>query len=351
MKILENKGKKGIKSFSFEELENELVKLGEKKYRATQIFEWLYKEKKYSFDEMTNLSLDLRKKLNENYYIEKLEIVDKKISIDGKVKYLFSVPTGSMIETVIMRYNYGNTACISTQKGCKMGCKFCASTKASFQGNLETGEIIEQVQSAEIDLGEKISNIVFMGIGEPLDNYDNVIRSLNIFTDYRAFEIGARHISISTCGVVDKINSLAELKFQTTLSVSLHYVTDEKRKKYMPINNKWNLHELFTACKNYNDKTKKRISFEYAMVKGVNDSLEDAKILADLIYKYNVKCHVNLININPINEEKFEKCTKEDIFKFRDYLNNRKIVTTIRRKLGTDIEAACGQLRRTREEE
>lgn len=336
--------KKGIKNYTLDDLKKEMITISEKEYRAKQIYEWLYKKNVVTFDEMTNLSKDLILKLNEKYYIEDLKILEKLESKDGTKKYLLGLPTGGAIECVLMKYKYGYTLCISTQKGCRMGCKFCASTKAKFEGNLQTGEIVDQILKIQREEDLRISNIVFMGIGEPLDNFDNLINAINIINDPFGIEIGARHISISTSGLADRIRDLADLKTQCTLSISLHYTTDELRSEIMPINRRYNIEELLDACRYYIKVTGRRVSFEYAMVNGLNDSLEDAKRLVSLIK--DIKCHVNLIRINEIDETNYKKSTNDNILKFRDYLNDNNIVATIRRTLGEDIEAACGQLRK-----
>lgn len=336
--------KKGIKNYTLDDLKKEMVAISEKEYRAKQIYEWLYKKNVVTFDEMTNLSKELITKLNEKYYIEDLKILEKLESKDGTKKYLLGLPTGGAIECVLMKYKYGYTLCISTQKGCRMGCKFCASTKAKFEGNLQTGEIVDQILKIQREEDLRISNIVFMGIGEPLDNFDNLINAIKIINDPFGVEIGARHISISTSGLADRIRDLADLKTQCTLSISLHYTTDELRSEIMPINRRYNIEELLDACRYYIKVTGRRVSFEYAMVNGLNDSLEDAKRLVSLIK--DIKCHVNLIRINEIDETNYKKSTNDNILKFRDYLNDNNIVATIRRTLGEDIEAACGQLRK-----
>ena len=334
----------GIKEFTLDGLKELFKSFDEKPYRAEQVYFWLYKEKVESFDEMTNLSLELREKLKTNFYIEKLKLLKKQESKDGTKKYLFELPTSDAIETVLMKYNHGYTICISTQKGCKMGCTFCASTKAKFSGNLTAGEIIEQIIEVERLENIKISNVVFMGIGEPLDNFENLIIAIENINYHKGLEIGARHISISTCGVVDKIYKLADLKLQSTLSISLHATTDENRSAIMPINRRFNLEELIKSVKYYTEKTGRRVSFEYALIKNQNDNLDDAKRLVELIK--DVKSHVNLIPINEIDEADFKKSTDEKVLEYRDYLNEHGIVATIRRELGSDIDAACGQLRK-----
>jgi len=335
---------KNIKDYNLDKLTEELLELGEKKFRAEQIFKWLYVENVTSFDEMTNLSLELREKLKQNYTIDTFEILKKQVASDGTKKYLFELPDGNTIETVLMEYKHGKTTCISTQIGCKMGCKFCASTGIPFERNLSSGEIVEQLQAIERDENIRISNIVFMGIGEPLDNYENVVNAIRILNNQKGINIGARHISISTSGLVPKIYKLADENMQCTLSISLHATNDEKRSSMMPVNKIYNIEELMKACKYYIEKTNRRISFEYALAKDNNDNLNDAKGLINLLRGMNA--HVNLIPINKIENSEFTKSTNENIIKFRDYLNEHGIVATIRRELGSDIEAACGQLRR-----
>lgn len=335
---------KNIKDYNLDELQEELINMGEKKFRAEQIFKWIYKEKVKSFDEMTNLSIELREKLKENYTMCNYNILKKQESKDGTKKYLFDVLDGNAIETVLMQYHHGKTVCVSSQIGCKMGCKFCASTGIQFVRNLTAGEIVEQILAVEQDINDKISNIVFMGIGEPLDNYDNVIKAIKIMNNPKGLEIGTRHISISTSGLVPRIYDLANEKIQCTLSISLHATTDEKRSSMMPVNNRYNIEELMKACKDYIKITNKRISFEYALAKDNNDNLEDAQRLVDLLK--GMLCHVNLIPINKIENGKFSKSTNENILKFRDFFNEHGIVATVRRELGSDIDAACGQLRR-----
>lgn len=335
---------KNIKDYNLQDLEQEIIQIGEKKFRASQIFKWLYVEKVKSFDDMTDLSLELREKLKENYTICNYKIIKKQESSDGTKKYLFDVLDGNAIETVLMEYHHGKTICVSSQIGCKMGCKFCASTGIKFVRNLTAGEIVEQILAVEQDVNDRVSNIVFMGIGEPLDNYDNVIKAIRILNNPKGLAIGARHISVSTSGLVPKIYDLANENIQCTLSISLHATDDEKRSSMMPVNNLYNISELMKACKDYIKITNRRVSFEYALAKDKNDNLDDAKALVKLLR--GMICHVNLIPINKIENGKFAKSSNENIIKFRDYLNDNGIVATIRRELGSDIEAACGQLRR-----
>ena len=335
---------KNIKDYNLEELKKELQSMDEKTFRAEQIFKWLYQEKVRSFDEMTNLSLDLRNKLKQNYTICNYNILKKQESKDGTIKYLFDVLDGNAIETVLMSYHHGYSICVSSQIGCKMGCKFCASTGINFIRSLTSGEIVEQIIAVEQDQNIRISNVVFMGIGEPLDNYDNVVNAIHIINNPKGLNIGARHISVSTSGLVPKIYQLADENIQCTLSISLHATNNEKRSGMMPVNNAYPIEELIQACKDYIAKTNRRISFEYALAKDSNDNLDDAKELVKLLK--GMLCHVNLIPINKIENGQYSKSTNENIMKFRDYLNDHGIVVTIRRELGSDIDAACGQLRR-----
>ena len=335
---------KNIKDYNLEELTNEIIEIGEKKYRAEQIFKWIHVENVTSFDEMTNLSLELREKLKQNYTLGIFNILKKQVASDGTIKYLFDILDGNAIETVLMSYHHGYSICVSSQVGCKMGCKFCASTGIPFSRSLSSGEIVEQILAVQRDENIKISNVVFMGIGEPLDNYDNVVNAIRIMNNQKGINIGARHISVSTSGLVPMIYRLADENIQCTLSISLHATTNEKRSKMMPVNNLYNIEELIKACKDYITKTNRRISFEYALAKEKNDNLEDAKELVKLLKGMNA--HVNLIPINKIENGTFAKSTNESIIKFRDYLNDHGIVATIRRELGSDIDAACGQLRR-----
>ena len=320
---------KNIKDYTLEELKEEMKEIGEKPFRAEQIYKWMYEARVSDFDEMTNLSLELREKLKQIYEIKEFKILKKQVASDGTRKYLFDVLDGNAIETVLMEYHHGFSICVSSQIGCKMGCKFCASTG---------------IMAGERDANVSISNIVFMGIGEPLDNYDNVVKAIRIINHPKGLNIGARHISISTSGLVPKIYQLAEENIQCTLSISLHATTDEQRSKMMPVNNTYHIEELLQACKDYIEKTHRRISFEYALAKENNDNLEDAKRLVKLLK--GMLCHVNLIPINKIENGAYTKSSNENIMKFRDYLNEHGVVATIRRELGSDIDAACGQLRR-----
>ncbi|MEG1996191.1 MAG: 23S rRNA (adenine(2503)-C(2))-methyltransferase RlmN [Oscillospiraceae bacterium] len=345
--------KQFITSFLPAELEEQIISLGQPKFRAKQIFDWLHVKKVNSFEDMTNLPKSLISLLNEKYCFTKLTIEKKLVSkIDGTIKYLYKLNDQNYVESVCMEYKYGISLCLSTQVGCKMGCRFCASTKAGFVRNLDASEILQQVYSTAADIGKRISSIVLMGIGEPLDNYDNVIKFLMLVSEPLGNNLSLRHVSLSTCGLVDKIEELAKLKLGVTLSISLHAPNDDIRNKTMPINNKWNIDVLLKACKKYVIITSRRISFEYALISGVNDSKECADELASRLH--GMLCHVNLIPVNEIKEVSYIKSTRKRAMEFCDMLNKNGINTTIRRTLGEDINAACGQLRRDnvkREEE
>lgn len=327
---------------TFDEIVSDFLDISEKKYRAKQVYEWIVKGAS-SFDEMTNLSKPFREKLSSIYEIPKVVIETKRISSDGTIKYLFKMPFGGYIESVIMKYKHGNTICISTQVGCKMGCAFCKTGELGFKRNLLPSEMIGQIWEAEKDLNAKISNIVLMGMGEPLDNYENVIKFLKMISSEDHLNIGMRHISLSTCGIVDKIYKLAEENMQLTLSISLHASGDETRKKIMKIANRWSISELIEACKYYIKKTGRRISFEYIMIDGVNDRPADAERLIKLLK--GVLCHVNLIPLNGENNANLKRSSKNCIYRFKNALEAGNISATIRRTLGEDIEGACGQLR------
>ena len=336
--------KKDILSFTLDELSEILEEMGEKKFRAKQIYEWLHIKRVKNFDEMSNISLSLRTKLDEDFCLNSI-IIAKKLesSIDNTVKYLYELSDGNHVETVLMEYKHGNSLCISTQVGCKMGCRFCASTIAGFKRNLEASEMLLQIYEAERDSGRHIDSLVLMGIGEPLDNYENVIKFLKILSFETGKNMSLRHVSLSTCGLVDKIYDLAENRFGLTLSISLHAVNDKKRSEIMPVNNKYNISELLKACRYYIDKTGRRISFEYAVIHNVNDTAEDAAGLIRLLKGIN--CHVNLIPVNEIKERDF-KADRKALAEFSDMLVKGGLNATIRRTLGSDINAACGQLRR-----
>ena len=324
--------------------------IGEPKFRAEQVFGWL--SRGASFGEMTNLPKALREKLAANC-LDTLPVVEQKLvsKLDGTIKYLFKLYDGACIESVFMKYNHGNTLCISSQVGCRMGCKFCASTIGGKARDLLPSELLGQVIAAEKDSGERISNIVMMGIGEPMDNYDNVVKFLKLVNAEGGLNIGYRHISLSTCGVVPGIMKLAEEEFPLTLSISLHAATDEKRSEIMPVNKKWNIDELLSACVSYYKKTGRRISFEYTLISGKNDSVKDAQELGRLLKNAfrgtGAPIHVNLIRVNEVAETGFKKGSEESVKQFSEKLSEFGIVATTRRRLGADVNAACGQLRRS----
>lgn len=336
---------KDIKSLTYYELLDEIQALKLPKFRADQIFSWLHKEGVTSFDEMTNLSKTLREQLSECYSLSFCDIEDKYSSkLDETVKYLFRLYDGEFIETVVMKYKYGYTICVSSQVGCKMGCSFCASTLAGFKRNLTAGEIESQIHAAQKDLGIRISHIVLMGIGEPLDNYDNVIKFLKNVNIENGLNISLRDVTLSTCGLVDKIYALTDEKMPITLTLSLHAPNDKLRSSMMPVNNKWCVDEAIQACRAYAEKTSRRVSFEYTLINGVNDTVSCAKQLAQKLKGFN--CHVNLIPVNDVEERRNVRSTDSNIRKFQDTLKSLGINATIRRTLGKDINASCGQLRR-----
>lgn len=338
-----------IKSMNVPELEGLLAHWGQPKFRAKQIFSWLHDKRVLTFGEMTNLPAALREKLETECAITSLEVERKLVSqLDGTVKYLYRLPDGQHVESVRMQYEHGISLCISSQVGCKMGCAFCASTKAGFVRNLTASEILEQVYAAGRDAGERIGSIVMMGIGEPLDNFDNVMRFLELVADPNGLNLSHRHISLSTCGVVDRIRELAEKDLQITLSISLHATDDQARSAIMPVNRRWQIGELLDACREYTDRTHRRISYEYALISGVNDSRRQAEELAGLLK--GMLCHVNLIPVNYVREAGYEKSPRKRVYEFQKVLNDRGINATVRRTLGADINAACGQLRREAEQ-
>lgn len=326
---------------------------GHPSFRGKQLFDWMYKGT--DIDLMSNLPEELRRFLKDNVLYALPKIREKYVSaIDGTVKFLFELYDGQLVESVVMYYEHGITICISSQAGCRMGCKFCASTLNGKDRDLLPSELLGQIIVAQKEIGERISNIVMMGIGEPLDNYDNVIRFLHLVGCESGLNIGARHISLSTCGLVDKIRMLEKENLQITLSISLHAYDDEHRSAIMPVNNKWNIDQLLTACADYFRATGRRISFEYTLISGVNDDEEGAVKLAALLHKYlgNMPLHVNLIPVNPVKERGFDRSGVKQVEKFKKTLISHKVNATVRRKLGADIDASCGQLRhRLRKEE
>ena len=339
--------KTDIKSMTLSELEVFITEvLGEKKFRAKQIYEWMHVRLVDSFDEMTNLSKDLRKKLSERCVLTHLEIVEKYVSaIDGTAKYLFKLSDDRIIESVLMHYKHGNSVCISSQVGCRMGCRFCASTIDGLERNLSPSEMLGQIYQIQKMIGERVSNVVIMGTGEPLDNYENFLTFIRLLTDEHGLHISQRNITVSTCGIVPRMYDLAKEKLQITLALSLHGSTQEKRKQLMPVANKYDLREVLEACDNYFHETGRRITFEYSMVHGVNDTEEDARELSALLKHRN--CHLNLIPVNPIKERDFERPDRKNALNFKNKLEKSGINVTIRREMGSDIDGACGQLRRS----
>ena len=333
-----------ISSYTLEGLTALMKELGQPAFRAKQIFHWLHQKLVTEFSAMTDQPKALLAKLEEGYYIAAPAIVRRQQSKDGTVKYLFALADGNCIETVIMRYHYGVTACVSSQVGCRMGCRFCASTQAGRVRNLEAGEIAGQIYAAQKDIGERISHIVLMGIGEPLDNFDNVMDFLSIISSPDGVNIGMRNISLSTCGIVPMIDKLAEKKLQLTLSISLHAPNDAMRSGMMPVNDAYPVAQLIAACRRYQQTTGRRVSFEYSMVRGVNDSPATAKELAALIR--GMGAHVNLIPINPVDGSPYSATDAENVKRFQTLLTDLGVHATVRRRLGSDISAACGQLRR-----
>lgn len=341
---------KDIRSFTKEEIRETFSEMGLPRFRAEQVYSWLQQKGVTDFSEMTNLSKELRTSLSEKFELHNCEISRKLVSkIDGTVKYLYRLEDDEYIETVVMKYKYGYSICISTQVGCKMGCAFCASAIGGFKRQLRPSEMLSEIMTAQRDLGIRISHLVLMGTGEPFDNYDNVMRFLELVTDEGGLNLSMRHISLSTCGVVPKIYALAEKELGLTLSVSLHAPSDSIRSKLMPVNSKWGVDELLTACKAYTDKTSRRISFEYAMISGVNDSDACAKLLASKLS--GILCHVNLIPANNVREKNYKRSEESRLKRFSDILEKQGFTVTVRRTLGSDINASCGQLRAEKRKE
>ena len=335
-----------IKSQDLPELKKTVEGLSEKPFRAKQIYEWLHKKQAESFQEMTNLSVSLREKLKRNCQIMSLKVLEVQTSkLDGTQKYLFALPDGNVVESVLMKYHHGNSVCISSQVGCKMGCRFCASTIGGWTRNLLPSEMLDQVYKIQKLSKERVSNVVVMGTGEPLDNYDNLLRFIRMLSDEKGLHISQRNITVSTCGVVPRMYDLAEEDLQITLAISLHASNQKKREQLMPIARKYSLDELMKACRNYFEKTGMRLTFEYSLVGGENDSQEDAEELAHLIKGLN--CHINLIPVNPIKERSFVQSDKKVIANFQNKLEKYQINVTIRREMGRDIDGACGQLRKS----
>ena len=337
--------KTDLLSLDYEELKNDIKQMGEKPFRAAQIYEWLHSKLVTTFDEMTNLSKQLREQLQERYALNGVEVVEVLESkIDGTRKFLFSLYDGNIIESVWMKYQHGNSVCISSQAGCRMGCRFCASTIDGLERNLTAGEMLSQIYEITRYTGERVSNVVVMGSGEPLDNYDTLLKFVHMLTDEHGLNISQRNLTVSTCGLAPQMKKFADNQFQLTLALSLHASTDEKRKELMPIANRYSIAEVIEACEYYFEQTGRRITFEYSLVGGVNDMDEDAAQLIELVGRLN--CHVNLIPVNPIKERSYIESNRQDIMKFKDKLEKAKINVTIRREMGRDINGACGQLRR-----
>jgi 23S rRNA (adenine2503-C2)-methyltransferase len=343
---MDNRNKPSIYSVELPELKEWLAKNGEKPFRAEQIYDWLYKKRISSFDEMNNLSKGLRDKISQQFQITTLKTVIKQESADGTIKFLFELHDGYSIETVLMRHEYGNSVCVTTQVGCRMGCTFCASTLGGLKRHLEAGEIVAQVVNVQQSLDEtdeRVSSIVIMGIGEPLDNYDNMLSFLKIMNHDKGLNIGARHITVSTSGIVPRIYDFADENTQINFAISLHAPNTELRSRLMPVNKAYKLDDLMEAVRYYIDKTGRRISFEYGLFGGVNDTIDHAKELAKLLK--GIKCHVNLIPVNYVPERDYVRTPRNQIFAFEKELKNHGINVTIRREHGHDIDAACGQLR------
>ena len=339
------KNKMDIKSLNMEELTAFVVGLGEKKFRGKQLYEWLHVRQATSFDEMTNLSKEFRERLKETCEMVSLRQVDVQISaIDGTRKYLFALSDGNVIESVLMRYKHGNSVCISSQVGCRMGCRFCASTLDGLVRGLAPSEMLDQIYRISKDIGERISNVVVMGTGEPMDNFDNLLKFIELLTDENGLHISQRNLTVSTCGIVPRMRELADYKLAITLALSLHASNQKKRLSLMPVANKYEIHEVVDACRYYFAQTGRRVTFEYSLVGGVNDTDEDAAELSQLIRGMN--CHVNLIPVNPIKERDYVQSDTESIQAFKAKLEKNGINVTVRREMGRDIDGACGQLRR-----
>ncbi len=334
-----------IKSLEISELEKFILEIGEAKFRTKQIYKWLHKKLVLNFDEMSNLSLSLKGKLKTLAHITSIKEELVRISkLDDTRKYLFELEDGNIIESVLMKYKHGNSVCISSQVGCRMGCTFCASTIDGLVRNLTAAEMLDQVYSIQKSLGERISNIVIMGSGEPMDNYDKIVKFVRLITSSDGLNISQRNITISTCGIVPKMRKLAEEGLQVTLALSLHAPNDEIRRNLMPIAKTYSIEDILSACSYYFEKTGRRVSYEYSLVRGVNDNKEEAKRLIELLK--NMKGHINLIPVNPIEERDYKESSKKAIYEFKNELERNGLNVTIRREMGRDIDGACGQLRR-----
>lgn len=337
--------KTDIKSMDLEELKLFFSDMGEKAFRAKQVYEWLHVRQVESFEEMTNLSKTLRERLDETCRIITLRKEQVQISeLDGTRKYLFLLEDGNVIESVLMKYKHGNSVCISSQVGCRMGCRFCASTLDGLVRGLTPSEMLDQIYQIGKDIGERISNVVVMGTGEPMDNFDNLVKFIALLTDENGLHISQRNLTVSTCGIVPRMRELADKKLAITLALSLHASNQKKRLELMPVANKYDIHEVIDACRYYFEQTGRRVTFEYSLVGGVNDTKEDAKELTELIHGMN--CHVNLIPVNPIRERDYVQSNAHVIEAFKEKLERSGLTVTVRREMGRDIDGACGQLRR-----
>jgi len=337
--------KREIKSFTLTELKEEMERLGEKPFRAAQLYEWMHKKLARGYEEMSNIPAAMKVKCGESYSYTALKTVRvQESALDGTKKFLFALADGNVVESVWMRYKHGNSVCISSQVGCRMGCRFCASTLDGLVRNLSPAEMLDQIYAITLETGERVSNVVVMGSGEPLDNYENLLRFLTLLTDENGLHISQRNVTVSTCGLVPEMRRLAQEKLQITLALSLHGATDEKRRQLMPIANRYTLAELMACCAYYFEQTGRRITFEYSMVRHVNDSEKDAETLASLVGGLN--CHVNLIPVNPVRERGYVESDRRSVEAFASLLEKRRINVTIRREMGRDIDGACGQLRR-----
>ena len=329
-----------IKSLTLEELKAEMENLSEKPFRAVQLYQWMHRKLVRGYDEMSNIPAALKEKCKIGFQYTALQ----ESKNDGTKKYLFALADGNVVETVLMHYKHGNSVCISSQVGCRMGCKFCASTLDGLKRNLLPSEMLDQIYAVTLESGERVSHVVVMGTGEPLDNFDHLLRFITLLTDENGLHLSQRNLTVSTCGIVPKMRKLAQKKLQITLALSLHGATDEKRRELMPIANTYSLAQLMEACAYYFEQTGRRITFEYSLVRQVNDSREDARLLAELIRGLN--CHVNLIPVNPIKERHYVQSEKQAVAAFQDRLIKSGINVTVRREMGRDIDGACGQLRR-----
>lgn len=342
---MQNMQKADIKSYTQQELSDFLQSLGEKPFRAKQLYPWLHKKHAKSFEEMTDIPKKLKEKLITTCSLTVLQQADMQQSkLDGTRKYLFTLPDGNLVESVLMHYSHGNSVCISSQVGCRMGCKFCASTLGGLVRNLTPAELLEQVYRIQADTGERVSNVVVMGMGEPLDNYGNVLKFIKLLSDGNGLNISQRSITLSTCGIVPKMRELADEKLQITLALSLHAPTQEKRMALLPVAKKYGIQEAVDACKYYFQQTGRRVTFEYSLVGGANDSGEDARQLGELLSGMN--CHVNLIPVNPIGEREYQPPSRKEVLDFKNKLEKYGINVTIRREMGRGIDGACGQLRK-----